>query len=83
LKNVDTIEKKRQLWPEATVVRFWATTSAVLSRLSCDYFRILGADDDVVDGNVDKLDEEANEAHDGEADRGSEGNLLELYKFES
>lgn len=28
----------------------------------------LGADNDVVDGNVDQLDEEADEAHDGEPD---------------
>ena len=28
---------------------------------------------------MDELDEEADEAHDGEADRGRDGNLLELY----
>ncbi len=27
---------------------------------------------------MDELDEEADEAHDGEADRGRDGNLLEL-----
>ena len=38
----------------------------------------LGADDDIVDGDVDELDEEADEAHDAEPDRGGDGNLLEL-----
>jgi len=31
--------------------------------------KILRADNDVVDGDVDELDEEADEAHDGKADR--------------
>lgn len=34
--------------------------------------------DDVVDGDVDKLDEEPDKAHDGESDRGSRRNLGEL-----
>lgn len=38
----------------------------------------LGAHDDVVDGNVYQLDEEADEAHDAEANGGGDGNLLEL-----
>ena len=38
----------------------------------------LRADDDVVDGNVDQLDEEPDEAHDGKADGGGDGDLLEL-----
>ena len=40
----------------------------------------LRADDDVVDGDVDQLDEEADETHDAEADRGGDGDLLELCK---
>ena len=38
----------------------------------------LRADDDVVDGDVDQLDEEPDEAHDGEADGGGDRDLLEL-----
>lgn len=34
---------------------------------------------DVVNGDVDELDEEPNEAHDGETDRCGHGNLLKLY----
>lgn len=40
--------------------------------------RSAAADDDVVDGDVDELDEEADEAHDGEADRGGKRDLLVL-----
>ena len=40
--------------------------------------RTLRADDDVVDGNVDELDEETNEAHDGESDGGGHRDLLVL-----
>jgi len=36
------------------------------------------ADDDVVDGNVNEFDEEANESHDGEADGRCHGDLDEL-----
>lgn len=39
-------------------------------------FRILH--NDVVDGDVDELDEEANEAHDAETDGGGERDLLEF-----
>ena len=35
--------------------------------------------DNVVDGNVDELDEEADEAHDGETDSSGERDLLEFY----
>ena len=42
----------------------------------------LWADNNVVDGDVDKLDEETNEAHDGEADRRRDGNLLEFWKYQ-
>lgn len=38
----------------------------------------LGADNDVVDRNVDELDEESDKAHYAEADRGGNGNLLKL-----
>ena len=38
----------------------------------------LRADDDVVDGDVDQLDEEPDEAHDGEADGCGHSDLLEL-----
>lgn len=34
---------------------------------------------DVVDRDVDELDEEANESHDGEADGGGESDLLKLF----
>ena len=34
----------------------------------------LRADDDVVDGNVDQFDKEADEAHDGESNSGSNSN---------
>lgn len=37
---------------------------------------------DVVDGNVDKLDEEADKAHDGKSNCSGHGNLLELYSWE-
>ena len=40
----------------------------------------LRADDDVVDGDVDQLDEEPDEAHDGEADGSGDRDLLELWK---
>jgi len=39
------------------------------------------SDDDVVDGDVDELDEETEEAHHEETDSGSGGNLLELYSM--
>jgi hypothetical protein len=37
-----------------------------------------GADDDVVDGDEDELDKEADESHDDEADRSARGDLGEL-----
>ena len=37
--------------------------------------------DDVVDGDVDQLDEEANEAHHCKADSRGNGNLLELCAY--
>ena len=40
--------------------------------------RLASADDNVVDGNVNKLNEEADEAHKCEADRGRECNFLIL-----
>ena len=40
----------------------------------------LGSDDDVVDWDVDELDEESNESHDGESDRGGRGDLLVFCK---
>ena len=40
--------------------------------------RNLVADKDVVDGDVDELDEEADEAHDAEADAGGLGDGREL-----
>jgi hypothetical protein len=42
-------------------------------------FMLLDSDNDVVDGDVNELDEEADEAHDGKADGGGHGNLLELF----
>eukprot|EP00444_Apocalathium_aciculiferum_P027160 CAMPEP_0183430772 /NCGR_PEP_ID=MMETSP0370-20130417/53172_1 /TAXON_ID=268820 /ORGANISM="Peridinium aciculiferum, Strain PAER-2" /LENGTH=73 /DNA_ID=CAMNT_0025616237 /DNA_START=87 /DNA_END=305 /DNA_ORIENTATION=+ len=39
------------------------------------------ANDDVVDGDEDQLDRVSNEAHDGEADRTSHGNFLELLRI--
>ena len=57
------------------------------NKQSRDVFLVLGPvavplwpDDDVVDGDVDELDKEADEAHDGEADGGRDGDLLELWK---
>jgi len=41
--------------------------------------RLLRANNDVVDGNVNQLDEKSNESHDEEADRGGQSNLLELF----
>lgn len=38
----------------------------------------LGTHNDVVDGDVYKLDEEANKSHDGEPNRCGHGDLLEL-----
>jgi hypothetical protein len=46
-------------------------------RFEIPIFR-LSSDNDVVDGNVDQLDEESDEAHDGETDGCGYGNLLEL-----
>ena len=40
--------------------------------------RCLSAHNDVVDGDVDELDEEANEAHESEPDGRGYGNLLEF-----
>ena len=40
---------------------------------------VLCADNDVVDGNVDELDEESDESHDAEPDGGGDSNLLELF----
>ena len=40
----------------------------------------LGAHDDVVDGNVDQLNEESDEAHDGESDGGGHGDFLKFWK---
>ena len=37
-----------------------------------------GADDDVVDGDVNEFDEEADEPHDAEADGRRDGDLREL-----
>ena len=39
----------------------------------------LWPDNNVVDGDVDKLDEETNEAHDGKSNRRRNGNLLEFW----
>merc|ERR1719500_1070902 len=39
---------------------------------------ISSTDDDVIDGDVDELDEEPDEAHDAEADGGGDGDLGEL-----
>ena len=41
----------------------------------------LRADDDVVDGNVDQFDKEADESHDSETDSGGNGDLLELCNY--
>jgi hypothetical protein len=49
--------------------------SPAISRYSVDRLR---ADNNVVDGDVDQFDEEADEAHDGEADGCGDRNLLEL-----
>jgi len=38
----------------------------------------LNSNNDVIDGNVDKLDKEADEAHDGKADGRCNGDLLEF-----
>lgn len=40
---------------------------------------LLRSYDDVVNGDVDKFDEESDEAHDREPDGGGHGNLLELW----
>ena len=39
---------------------------------------LLDPDNNVVDGDVNEFDEEADEAHDGEANGCGDGNLLEL-----
>lgn len=39
----------------------------------------LRSHNDVVDGDVDQLDKEADEAHDSKPDRSRYGNLLELF----
>ena len=39
---------------------------------------LLGPDDDVVDGDVDELDEEPDEPHDTETNRGGDSDLAEL-----
>ena len=41
---------------------------------------VLCADDDVVDGDVNQLDEEPDEAHDGETDGSGDRDLLEFWK---
>ncbi len=41
---------------------------------------MLRANDDVVDGDVNELDEEADEAHDRETDGRGNGDLLEFWK---
>merc|ERR1712137_989551 len=48
-------------------------------QVSLSLSSFLRSHNDVVDGNVDELDEEADESHDGEADGGGHGNLLELF----
>ena len=40
----------------------------------------LGSDYDVVDGDVDELDEEADESHDAESDGGGDGDLQQAKK---
>jgi len=40
---------------------------------------LLDPDDDVVDGDVDQLHEEPDEAHDGEANSRCNGYLLKLF----
>ena len=55
-----------------------ATTDNILCFSS--YLFHLRSHDDVVDGDVDELDKEADEAHDGEADGGRDGDLLEFWK---
>ena len=40
--------------------------------------RSLNLHNDVVDGNVDQLNEETNETHDGESNGSGHGDLLEL-----
>ena len=42
--------------------------------------RCLRSHNDVVDGDVNELDEEADEAHDRESDGGGHGDLLEFCK---
>ena len=42
----------------------------------------LRSHDDVVDGNVNELDEEADESHDGESDGRGDRDLLEFWKNE-
>lgn len=37
-----------------------------------------GADDDIVDGDEDELDEKSNKTHHNESDRGTQCNLREL-----
>lgn len=44
--------------------------------------RELASDENVVDGDVDQLDEEADEAHDHEADGSGDSDLHELCKDE-
>ena len=45
------------------------------------YSRSLSSDDDVVDRDVDELDEEADETHDGEADSRRNSDLLVLWNM--
>jgi hypothetical protein len=56
-----------------------------MNRVISDYQKLailcdLIADDDVVNGNVDKLDEEASETHEHEADAEGEGGLEEFCR---
>ena len=50
-----------------------------MSRIWVHFFEeISNSYNDIVDGDVNELDKESDKSHDGEADSGGNGNLLEL-----
>ena len=58
------------------ILRFHHKISTIKKQDDVDV--VLGSDDDVVDGDVNQLDEEPDEAHDGETDGSGDRDLLEF-----
>merc|ERR1719452_409270 len=55
------------------------TNHYIISSLEHNQFILLGPDNDVVDGDVDELDEEPNEAHEAKPDGRGDGDLREFF----